>query len=90
MHPATGEQGNVGRNALIGPGQSSTNLGLFRSFALPFKEGLRLQFRSEFFNVLNQVNLNNPNATLTAGQNMGRITSAGPARVIQLAAKISF
>jgi hypothetical protein len=90
VHPPTGSQGNVGRNALIGPGQSSANLGLFRTFALPFREGLRLQFRSEFFNALNQVNLNNPNATLTANQNMGRITSAGPARVIQLAAKISF
>lgn len=89
-HPETGQQGNVGRNALIGPGQSSTNLGLFRTFALPFREGLRLQFRSEFFNAFNQVNFNNPNATLTAGNNMGRITSAGPARVIQLAMKVSF
>jgi outer membrane receptor protein involved in Fe transport len=89
-HPPTGQQGNVGRNALIGPGQSSMNLGLFRSFRLPMREGLRLQLRSEFFNALNQVNLNNPNATLTANENMGRITGAGAARVVQLAAKISF
>ncbi|MDZ4799908.1 MAG: carboxypeptidase regulatory-like domain-containing protein [Bryobacteraceae bacterium] len=88
--PATGTQGNVGRNALIGPGNAVLNLGVFRSFPLPLREGMRLQFRSEFFNALNQVNLNNPNANLNAGNNTGRITGAGAARVIQLALKLSF
>jgi len=36
------------------------------------------------------VNLNNPNGTLTANQNMGRITSAAGARVVQLALKLQF
>ena len=89
-HPASGLQGNVGRNALIGPGQASTNLGVFRTFRLPVREGLKVQFRTELFNALNQANFNNPNATLTANENMGRITGAGPARVIQFAAKIQF
>lgn len=88
--PANGQQGNVGRNSLIGPGAASTNLGLFRTFALPWRESMRLQFRSEFFNVANQVSLNNPNNTLTANQNMGRITSAAGARVVQLALKLQF
>jgi hypothetical protein len=48
-----------------------------------------LQFRSEFFNLFNNVNLNNPNAQLTSAQ-MGRITSAGEARVIQFALKLLF
>ena len=39
---------------------------------------------------MNNVNLGNPNANLTAGQNMGRITSAGGARVIQFALKLLF
>jgi hypothetical protein len=87
---AAGTFGNTGRNALIGPGQAVANVGVFRSFRLPLREGLRLQFRSEFFNIFNRVNLNSPNATLSAGSNMGRITGAGPARVIQFALKASF
>jgi hypothetical protein len=87
--PANGTFGNVGRNALTAPGVSSTNLGLFKNIPLR-REGLNLQFRSEFFNVLNQVNLGNPNTQLTAGANMGRITSAGEARVIQFALKVLF
>ena len=88
--PANGTYGNVGRNALTAPGNSTTNLGLFRNIPLPGREGLNLQFRSEFFNVLNQVNLGNPNTQLTAGNNMGRITSAGEARVMQFALKVLF
>jgi hypothetical protein len=88
--PAPGTFGDVGRNALIGPGDFDTNLGVFKNFALPGREGMRLQFRSEFFNLLNWVNLGNPNTTLTAGTRMGRITSAGSARVIQFALKLIF
>ena len=52
---------------------------------------MRLQFRAEFFNIFNQVNLSNPNATLSAGANMGRITStSSEARVIQFALKVIF
>jgi outer membrane receptor protein involved in Fe transport len=87
---ATGKFGNTGRNAVIGPGQAVMNTGLFRNFKLPGREGLRLQFRSEFFNVTNRVNLGQPNATLSAGTNMGRITTAGAARVIQVAMKLVF
>ena len=87
--PAAGTFGNVGRNALIGPSAARANIGLFKNFVLPGREGLRLQFRSEFFNMLNNVTLNNPNAQVSANQ-MGRITAAGEARVIQLALKVLF
>jgi len=87
---ATGTFGNTGRNALIGPGSAVLNGGVFRTFRLPGPEGLRLQIRSEFFNATNHVNLGQPNATLASGVNMGRITSAGAARVIQFAAKVQF
>jgi len=88
--PPAGVYGNVGRNPLLGPASANTNLGLFRNIALPGREGLRLQFRSEFFNVFNSVNLGNPNNNVGAGSNMGRITSAGAARVIQFALKVIF
>jgi hypothetical protein len=87
-NPATGTYGNAGRNALVGPASAVTNFGLFKNFALPGREALRLQFRSEFFNLFNSVNLGNPNGTM--GSTMGRITSAGDARVIQFALKLLF
>jgi outer membrane receptor protein involved in Fe transport len=88
--PAIGTYGNVGRNALVGPNSATTNLAIFKSFRLPGREGLRLQFRSEFFNLFNSVNLSNPNATVSSGAQMGRITSADSARVIQFALKFLF
>jgi hypothetical protein len=87
---AAGRFGNTGRNALIGPPAATTNLAAFKNIDLPGREGLKLQFRSEFFNVFNSVNLGNPNATLTAGARMGSITSAAAPRVVQFALKALF
>jgi outer membrane receptor protein involved in Fe transport len=86
--PATGTFGNAGRDILIAPGSATANAGLFKTFPLPLHEGMKVQFRSEFFNVLNRVNLGSPNVTL--GSSMGRITSAGSARVLQFALKLLF
>jgi hypothetical protein len=67
-----------------GPASAPSNLGLFKSFALLFRELWRLQLRSEFFNVFNSVNLGNPSSpSLTAGARMGQITTAADGRVIQ-------
>jgi outer membrane receptor protein involved in Fe transport len=88
--PPAGTYGNVGRNALLGPAAANTNIGLLKNFGLRVREGARLQFRSEFFNIFNSVNLGTPNATLVSGSNFGRITGAGEARVIQFALKVLF
>ena len=73
---------------MIGPGAASFNLALFKNFTVGFREGMKLQFRSEFFNALNELNLGNPNMTI--GANMGRITSAGDPRILQFALKLLF
>jgi hypothetical protein len=86
--PATGTFGNAGRNVIVAPGSAAVNAGLFKNFPLPPREGMKLQFRSEFFNVLNRVNLGSPNVTF--GSSMGRITSAGSPRVLQFAMKLLF
>jgi len=75
---------------LIGPPEATTNLAVFKNFRIPGREGQRVQFRSEFFNILNSVNLSNPNASLSSGMQMGRITSSGSARIIQFALKCLF
>jgi hypothetical protein len=88
--PPAGTYGDTGRNALLGPPSRAANLGLFKHFAIPGREGMGLEFRSEFFNAFNKVNLSNPNASLSAGAQMGRITSSGSARIIQFALKLRY
>ena len=54
------------------------------------REGMRIEFRSEFFNLFNKTNLGAPSANVLAG-NFGTITSlASPARQIQFALKLVF
>ena len=51
---ASGFYGNLGRDTLIGPGTATWDLSAMKTFAL--KERMNLQFRAEFFNVLNHSN----------------------------------
>jgi hypothetical protein len=60
--PPAGTYGNLGRGAFSGPGLSDLGLSLFKSTAVG--ERASLQFRAEFFNVLNHANLGTPNATV--------------------------
>ncbi len=79
--------GNAHRNAVLGPGSFSTDGSVFKSFLLARETNL--QFRAEVFNLFNNVNLGNPNGSLSATA-FGRITSADPARVMQLSLKVNF
>jgi hypothetical protein len=84
-----GADGNVGRDSMIGPGLKDLDAGLFRKVAFP--GGTVFQFRAEVTNVMNWVNLSNPNASLSAGSAEGTITSAtGTQRVIQLGGRLNF
>jgi hypothetical protein len=65
---ALGTYGVLGRNTFIGPGSFNTDFGLHKNF--PMTERLHWQFRFETFNLFNNVNLNNPNATVTSGNFM--------------------
>ena len=60
--------GNLGRQTLIGPGLVGTDFSIFKNFRVG--EGKSLQFRAEFFNILNR-----PNFRLE--QSQSRVTSAG-------------
>ncbi len=86
--PALFTYGNAGRNILYGPGRVNFDFSLFKEFR--FKEGLRLQFRGEIFNVLNTAQFDLPNASIGASQ-AGMITGiVGTPRQIQLGAKLVF
>jgi hypothetical protein len=85
---APGTYGTVGRNTLTGPGLATVDWSAFKKFNLPV-EGHSLEFRAEFFNLFNRVNLNNPTTNRSSGV-FGRITSAGEPRIIQLGLRYSF
>lgn len=89
-NPAAGTYGNLGRNVLNAPKNFGINAGIFKSFPIPVREKMRFEFRTEFFSITNTPNFSNPNNNLSAGANMGRITGAGGARVVQFAAKLVF
>ena len=60
--PAFGTYGNLGRGTLTGPGLATLDLSLFKN--TPISERVTLQFRAEFFNLLNRANFGPPNATV--------------------------
>ena len=82
-----GRFGNAGRNLIQGPGWVLLNAGLMKSFHME-KAG-EIQFIASFQNILNHVNLGEPN-TVVNNVNGGKITStavfppAGSARTGQL------
>ena len=57
--PVYGTVGNLGRDTLTGPGYADWDFSLLK--VTQVTEQLRLQFRAEFFNVLNHTNLQTPN-----------------------------
>ena len=93
-NPGAQQWGNSGRNILQGPGTKNIDFSVFREIHL--HESANLELRSEFFNLFNTPQFNNPNATVGT-TNFGTISSAGSpttlqrvSREIQLAAKITF
>ncbi|HWY48878.1 MAG TPA: carboxypeptidase regulatory-like domain-containing protein [Bryobacteraceae bacterium] len=85
--PASAPFGNVGRNAFRAPSFEQWDLAVDKNFRIV--ERMRLQFRSEFFNVLNHTNFGIP-TTQTTSVAFGQIRTAYPPRQIQLALKLIF
>ena len=80
--------GNAGRNILYGPGRVNFDFSLFKEFRV--SQGMRLQFRTEIFNLLNTAQFDLPNAAIGAG-NAGTITAiVGTPRQIQFGLKAVF
>jgi hypothetical protein len=98
-----GAVGNLGRDTLNGPGYNDLDLSLTKSTQI--SERVRVQFRAEFFNILNHTNLETPSETvfssaptLVAGTytpppvspTAGVVTAAATTRQIQLGLKLLF
>jgi hypothetical protein len=80
-----GIYGNVGRNIMDGPGTNNTDFTLIRE--IPLREQIKMQLRGEFFNAFNHARFDQPSTSVSSGS-FGRILSAQPGRVVQVAAKI--
>jgi hypothetical protein len=87
-NPSVGTFGNCSPQLsdLRSPHYSDIDLSLHKDF--PITERFRLQFRTDFVNAFNHVQLNAPNMGL--GSTMGQITSAQTPRNIQLALKLYY
>ncbi|MGI8960960.1 MAG: carboxypeptidase regulatory-like domain-containing protein [Bryobacteraceae bacterium] len=64
LAPPTGSgfYGNLGRDTLIGPDLATWDFSLLKD--TPIRERMSLQFRAEFFNLLNRANFNTPNVVV--------------------------
>jgi hypothetical protein len=83
----TGQPGNAGVGTIVGPGYEVWNLSLFKNIKIV--EGLRTQFRAESFNSFNHTNLSGVTVAIK-NANFGQPSTAGDARVLQLAVKLNF
>jgi hypothetical protein len=80
--------GNLARNTYTGPSWWNADLSLLKDTEL--FEGLRMQFRAEFFNVFNHPTFATPNGIIRSA-NFGRITSTATAeRQIQFGIRFMF
>ncbi len=87
----SGFYGNLGRDTLIGPGVATWDLSVMKDTRI--RERSTLQFRAEFFNILNHANFNSPNAVVFTPSGVsptaGLITSTSTtSRQIQLGLKL--
>jgi hypothetical protein len=88
--------GNLGRNAVLGPGFGNTDFSIIKN--LTVAGSARVQFRLEVFNLFNQANLGLPGRVAATGStSFGVITGtrfptgdSGSARQVQLAMKVLF
>jgi Carboxypeptidase regulatory-like domain/TonB dependent receptor len=94
--PPLGSFGDVGRNTIRGPGLITWDMSVVKNFHP--SEKTNLEFRAEFFNILNHTNFlfsatgpQNPNnATVFGNPQFGYETAARDPREIQFALKFSF
>ncbi|MHB8640186.1 MAG: carboxypeptidase-like regulatory domain-containing protein [Candidatus Acidiferrales bacterium] len=95
MAPAANELGNASRTPLSGPDFVNTDFSVIKKFALP-REGMRLDFRAEFFNGFNHPQFGLPDTGATGyadinTPNFGSISSTvNNPRVVQFGLKLIF
>jgi hypothetical protein len=97
--PANGTFGDVRRNSLYGPGINTFNFSAAKEFAIPWREGMGIQFRADAQNVFNHPSFGQPsNTNLSGAADVGQpYSGTGPIRALtvqgrnlQLGLRVSF
>ena len=84
-----GQFGTAGRNIVIGPGYANWDFSMFKNIRVA--ESKQLQFRAEFFNILNHTNFRLPDSDISSPTTVfNHILAANPPRLVQLALKFSY
>jgi hypothetical protein len=79
--------GDLLRNRFRGPMHWNVDYSIFKN--IPLTESVKFQFRAEFFNFFNHVNLGQPVNYVTS-PSFGQIVDAGPPRIMQFGGKFIF
>jgi hypothetical protein len=96
----SGFYGNAGRNIVEGPGLTSVDISFQKATHLGWREGMRLEFQANFFNLFNRANFANPRGAQSQafnGATGARIAGAGritntvtSSRQMQFGLKLAF
>ncbi|MBY0506664.1 MAG: carboxypeptidase-like regulatory domain-containing protein [Bryobacteraceae bacterium] len=89
--PAALTYGNSGLNILRGPDLQQFDLAVLKNFGIPLRDGMRVQFRAEAFNLGNRANFRLPNFNIGVPAG-GTITNTltGFGRQVQMVLKFEF
>jgi hypothetical protein len=83
----------IARNTFSGPGYFGVDANISKSFGLPrmriLGEGAKLEFRANFYNLFNKLNLSNPQTDIF-NSHFGEAQQALGSRVIEMQARFSF
>jgi hypothetical protein len=87
--------GNLGFDAIRGPGRDDWNLSLFKNFVISESRGSRVEFRADAFNTWNHTqfkgDINNGGiSTNVNSSNFGQVTNAFDPREFQLGVKLVY
>ncbi|HXJ38223.1 MAG TPA: carboxypeptidase-like regulatory domain-containing protein [Bryobacteraceae bacterium] len=85
--PQPGYFGNAGTGIIRGPGLINFDMALYKSVAVTEKQ--KLEFRAEFFNVLNHTNFTTVSTTFGAAS-FGQVTAAADPRIMELVLRYQF
>jgi hypothetical protein len=92
-NPALATYGTLPRNSFRGPSRINTDLAIAKTTQV--FERLNMEFRSEFFNIFNHAEFDNPITLINNAAQFGKIIATGnpgdpKARVIQFAVRFTF
>jgi len=87
-NPAIRTYGSLPRNAFRGPSRTNLDLSIIKMTPL-WGENARMEFRAEFFNILNSVQFRDPSTAITGGT-FGQINTTYDPRIIQFGIKVLY